>query len=156
MMSWLFGLLMKRVAFTLVMLLAIPLNAREIHAHDGHGAEKLGVSITELVNSSKEWNGQALPNYPAGQAEIKVLRIKIPSGVTLPWHYHPVINSAVILNGRLELYTKDGMTKSFGAGEALIEVVNTAHAGKAVGPDDVDLVVFYAGSKGIPTTVLSK
>jgi len=147
---------MKRAALTLFLLLAIPFNAREIRAHDGHGAEKLGVSITELVNSTKEWNGQALPNYPVGQAEIKVLRIKIPSGVTLPWHYHPVINSAVILKGRLELYTKDGMTKSFGVGEALIEVVNTAHAGKAVGPDDVDLVVFYAGSKGIPTTVLSK
>ena len=147
---------MKRVALTLAMLLAIPLSAREIRAHDGHGVEELGVTITELVNSTKVWNGEALPNYPAGQAEIKVLRIKIPSGVTLPWHTHPVINSAVILKGRLELYTKDGMTKSFEAGEALIEVVNTVHAGKAVGPDDVDLVVFYAGSKGMPTTVLSK
>ena len=131
---------MKRVALTLVMLLAIPLNAREIRAHDGHGAEKLGVTITELVNSTKEWNGEALPNYPASQAEIKAFRIKFPSGVTLPWHSHPVINSAMILKGRLELYTKDGMTKSFEAGEALIEVVNTVHAGKAVGPDDVDLV----------------
>ena len=147
---------MKRAALTLFLLLAIPFNAREIRAHDAHGAEKLGVTITELVNSTKEWDGQELPNYPAGQAEIKVLRIKIPSGVTLPWHYHPVINSAVILKGRLELYTKDGMTKSFGSGEAVIEVVNTVHAGKAIGPDDVDLVVFYAGSKGMPTTVLSK
>ena len=147
---------MRRAALTLVMLLALPLSAREIRADDGHGAEKLGVTIKELVNSSKEWDGQSLPSYPVGQAEIKVLRIKIPSGVTLPWHYHPVINAAVILKGRLELYLKDGMTKAFGPGEALIEVVNTVHAGKAVGPDDVDLVVFYAGSKGKSTTVLSK
>ena len=147
---------MRRAALTLVMLLALPLSAREIRADDGHGAEKLGVTIQELVNSSKEWDGQSLPSYPVGQAEIKVLRIKIPSGVTLPWHYHPVINAAVILKGRLELYSKDGMTKAFGPGEALIEVVNTVHAGKAVGPDDVDLVVFYAGSKGKSTTVLSK
>ena len=147
---------MKRVALTLVMLLALPLSTREIRAHDGHGAEKLGVTITELVHSTKQWDREALPSYPSGQAEIKVLRIKIPSGVTLPWHYHPVINAAVILKGRLELYTKDGMTKSFGAGEALIEVVDTVHAGKAVGPDDVDLVVFYAGSKGMPTTILPK
>ena len=48
------------------------------------------------------------------------------------------------------------MTKAFGPGEALIEVVNTVHAGKAVGSEDVDLVVFYAGSQGQPTTVLSK
>ena len=146
---------MKRVALTLVMLLALPLSARDIRADDGHGAEKLGVTTKELVNSTKEWDGQPLPGYPVGPAQIKVLRIKIPSGVTLPWHYHPVINAAVILEGRLELYLKNGTTKSFGPGEALVEVVNTVHAGKAVGPDDVDLVVFYAGSKGLSATILS-
>jgi|TARA_B100001063_G_C16564182_1_gene452541 quercetin dioxygenase-like cupin family protein len=147
---------MKRFTLTLVMLLTLPLGAGEIRADDGHGAEKLGVTIKELVNSTKEWDGQSLPEYPDGQAEIKVLRIKIPSGVTLPWHYHPVINAAVILKGNLELYLEDGRTKVFGPGEALVEVVNTVHAGKSIGNDDVELVVFYAGSKGQSTTVLSK
>ena len=145
---------MKRFTLTLVMLLTLPLGAGEIRADDGHGAEKLGVTIKELVNSTKEWDGQSLPEYPDGQAEIKVLRIKIPSGVTLPWHYHPVINAAVILKGNLELYLEDGRTKVFGPGEALVEVVNTVHAGKSIGNDDVELVVFYAGSKGQSTTVL--
>ena len=147
---------MKRFTLTLVMLLTLPLGAGEIRADDGHGAEKLGVTIKELVNSTKEWDGQSLPEYPDGQAEIKVLRIKIPSGVTLPWHYHPVINAAVILKGNLELYLENGRTKVFGPGEALVEVVNTVHAGKSIGNDDVELVVFYAGSKGQSTTVLSK
>jgi quercetin dioxygenase-like cupin family protein len=147
---------MKRFTLTLVMLLTLPLGAGEIRADDGHGAEKLGVTIKELVNSTKEWDGQSLPEYPDGQAEIKVLRIKIPSGVTLPWHYHPVINAAVILKGNLELYLEDGRTKVFGPGEALVEVVNTVHAGKSIGNDDVELVVFYASSKGQSTTVLSK
>ena len=147
---------MKRVTLSLVMLLTLPLGAGEIRADDGHGAEKLGVTIKELVNSTKEWDGQSLPEYPDGQAEIKVLRIKIPSGVTLPWHYHPVINAAVILKGNLELYLEDGRTKVFGPGEALVEVVNTVHAGKSIGNDDVELVVFYAGSKGQSTTVLSE
>ena len=147
---------MKRFTLTLVMLLTLPLGVGEIRADDGHGAEKLGVTIKELVNSTKEWDGQSLPEYPDGQAEIKVLRIKIPSGVTLPWHYHPVINAAVILKGNLELYLEDGRTKVFGPGEALVEVVNTVHAGKSIGNDDVELVVFYAGSKGQSTTVLSE
>ena len=150
------GYTMKRFTLTLVMLLTLPLGAGEIRADDGHGAEKLGVTIKELVNSTKEWDGQSLPEYPDGQAEIKVLRIKIPSGVTLPWHYHPVINAAVILKGNLELYLEDGRTKVFGPGEALVEVVNTVHAGKSIGNDDVELVVFYAGSKGQSTTVLSE
>ncbi len=147
---------MKRAAFTLVMLLTLPIGAGEIRADDGHGAEKLGVTIKELVNSTKEWDGQSLPEYPDGQAEIKVLRIKIPSGVTLPWHYHPVINAAVILKGNLELYLEDGRTKTFGQGEALVEVVNTVHAGKAIGNHDVELIVFYAGSMGQSSTVLSE
>ena len=84
------------------------------------------------------------------------MRIKIPSGLTLPWHYHPVINAAVILKGNLELYLEDGRTETFGQGEALVEVVNTVHAGKAIGNDDVELIVFYAGSMGQSSTVLSE
>ena len=52
-----------------------------------------------------------LPSYPKGQPNIKILRIRVPSGVTLPWHYHPVINTAVILQGTLELKLKDGTKK---------------------------------------------
>ena len=40
------------------------------------------------------WDGRTLPNYPDGQPKLKILRIQVPSGVTLPWHYHPVINAA--------------------------------------------------------------
>ena len=147
---------MKRVVMTFVVLLALPLSPLDIRADDGHGAKNLGVTIKELVNSTKEWNGNLLPSYPAGRPEIKVLRINIPAGVTLPSHLHPVINAAVILKGHLELYSEDGMTKTFGPGEALIEVVNTVHAGKALGSENVEVVVFYAGSQGKPTTVLAK
>jgi quercetin dioxygenase-like cupin family protein len=101
------------------------------------------------------WDGNILPNYPVGQPKVKILRIHIPSGVTLQWHYHPVINAAVILKGKLELKLKDGTQKIYKKGEALIEVVNTVHAGTALGTTDVDLVVFYAGEKEIPTTVLT-
>ena len=147
---------MKRVVLAFVVLLALPLSPLRIRADDGHGAEKLGVTVKELVNSTMEWNGKLLPSYPVGRPEIKVLKINIPAGVTLPSHLHPVINAAVILKGNLELYSEDGMTKTFGPGEALIEVVNTVHAGKALGSEDVEVVVFYAGSQGQPTTVLTK
>ena len=95
---------MKRVAFTLFILLALPLSVRDIRADDGHGAGNLGVTIKELVDSSKEWDGQSLPGYPVGPAQFKVLRINILSVVTLPWLCHPVINAAVIPESRLELY----------------------------------------------------
>ena len=75
---------MKRVALTFLVLLALPYSPLEIRADDGHGAEKLGVTIKELVNSTKEWDGQPLPSYPGAPPEITVLRIKIPAGLTLP------------------------------------------------------------------------
>ncbi len=147
---------MKRLSLALLLLFTVQFAAEPACSHDGHGAAKLGVKVKELANSSKEWDGNLLPNYPEGQPEIKVLRIQIPAGVTLPWHYHPVINAAVVLEGSLKLYLKNGTTKTYGPGEALIEVVGTVHAGQAIGSDDVDVLVVYAGAKGMPTTVLTK
>ena len=147
---------MKRLALTIVFLLTIPLESQISRAHDGHGAESLGVKIERLANATKQWDGVLLPNYPQGQPEIKILRIRIPAGVTLPWHYHPVINAAVILDGTLELHLQNGTKKTYESGDALIEVVNTLHSGKAIGDKDVNLIVFYAGEKGRQTTILKK
>ena len=126
-----------------------------IKSHDdGHGAERLGVKIETLAKSSFEWDGDLLPNYPKSQPEITVLRITIPPGTTLPLHTHPVINAAVILQGTLEVKLPDGTSRTFSEGEALIEVVNTAHYGKTVGNESVVVLVVYAGTKDSPTTVL--
>ena len=70
-------------------------------------------------------------------------------------HWHPVINAAVILKGALSLELADGSRRTFGEGEALVEVVNTVHTGQALGDGPVELVVFYAGVQGSPTTVLT-
>ena len=126
------------------------------HDQDGHGAASLGVTIEELANASQQWDGQPLPAYPRGQPQVKVLRIGIPAGVVLPWHTHPVINAAVIVRGTLALNLKDGTTRVFRPGEAIVEVIDTVHTGQAIGAEDVEVVVFYAGVEGMPTTVLQK
>jgi len=95
-----------------------------------------------------------LPKYPKSQPEITVLQITIPPGTTLPLHTHPVINAAIILEGTLEVILPNGTKRIFKEGEALIEVVNTAHYGKTVGNESVVVLVVYAGAKDKPTTVL--
>ena len=136
--------------------LLLSLSPLPLMAHDGHGAAALGVTVEELVNASQQWDGQPLPDYPRGQALLKVLRIGIPCGVVLPWHSHPVINAAVILRGTLALNLKDGTTRVFRTGEAIVEVIDTVHTGQAIGAEDVEVVVFYAGVEGVPTTVLQQ
>ena len=105
--------------------LLLSLSPSPLLAHDGHGAAALGVTVEELVNASQQWDGQPLPAYPRGQPQLKVLRIGIPAGVVLPWHTHPVINAAVILRGTLALNLKDGTTRVFQPGEAIVEVIDT-------------------------------
>ena len=127
----------------------LPLRAME----DPHAAGHQGVTVTTLVRSDRSWNGTQLPPYPSGQPEVTVLRIRIPAGVALPQHLHPVINAGVLLKGRLKVITDRGQTKVLAAGDGLIEVVNQLHAGRSLGPGPAEIVVVYAGVKGLPNTV---
>ena len=127
----------------------LPLRAME----DPHAAGHKGVTVTTLVRSDRSWNGTQLPPYPSGQPEVTVLRIRIPAGVALPQHLHPVINAGVLLKGRLNVITDRGQTIVLAAGDGLIEVVNQLHSGRSLGPGPAEILVVYAGVKGLPTTV---
>ncbi|WP_255022736.1 cupin domain-containing protein [Cyanobium sp. T1G-Tous] len=125
-------------------------NAR---ADDGHSAAALGVKVETLIRSDRSWNGDLLPKLNDIQAEVTVLRITVPAGVTLPRHLHPVINAGVLLQGNLRVESDDGASKSLQAGQALIEMVNKVHRGVSLGPEPAVIVVVYVAPKGSPITV---
>lgn len=85
------------------------------------------VKVTPMLKTQTSWDGQPL-QYPAGQAEV----------------------TGMVVEGELEVALKDGRRNRLKAGDALAEVVNTAHNGRNVGTVPVKLVVFYAGSKNQP------
>ena len=103
------------------------------------------------MRSSTSWDGGQIA-YPQGEAEITSVVLRIEEGQDPPFHCHPVPTMGYVLNGTVEIETSDGKKKRVGAGESLVEVMNTVHRGKAVeGP--VEIVVFYAGAVGVPVTV---
>lgn len=106
-----------------------------------------------LANASLSWDGSNLPDYPNGAPDITILRIKIPPGVQLPMHNHPVINAGVLLSGELTVVTEDKKILHLKAGEPIIEVVNKWHYGKNEGDKTAELIIFYAGSSDTPITV---
>jgi len=53
------------------------------------------VHVDVLAKTSLSRDGSRLPEYSKGTPEITILRIKIPPGVRLPLHKHPVINAGV-------------------------------------------------------------
>jgi quercetin dioxygenase-like cupin family protein len=110
-------------------------------------------SVETLAHATTSWDGAPLPAYPTGQPEVTVLRIRIPPGAELPLHHHPVINAGFMLKGALTVVSETGATLRLRAGDALVELVNTRHAGRNEGRDTAEIVVFYAGSAGQPITV---
>ena len=105
-----------------------------------------------LLETHNSWDGGALA-YPAGKAQVTSVILHIEPGEVLPFHCHPVPTMGYLLRGTLEVETEQGDKVRVEKGDAVVEVMNTLHRGLAIG-GPVDIVVFYAGAEGVPTTVL--
>jgi quercetin dioxygenase-like cupin family protein len=102
-----------------------------------------------LIQTTHAWDGTAYKHYPAGQPQITVLKITIPPHTVLKWHAHPMPNAAYILSGNLTVEKPDGARSHFVAGQALAETVDEIHRG-FTGNEPAVLIVFYAGTPGLP------
>jgi quercetin dioxygenase-like cupin family protein len=127
-----------------VILLCLPLAASALDA-------TATVKVVPLLKTGDTWNGAPIV-YPEGKAEITALMVEIAPGGETGWHRHAVPSFAMLLEGTLEVTLTEGKVKRLQAGEALAEVINTAHNGRNVGNTPVKLVVFYAGAVGLALT----
>lgn len=103
------------------------------------------IKVTQLLKTTQSWNGAPI-EYPQGQAEITALMLEMASGAETNWHEHPVPSFGVLLEGTLEVSLTDGRKKVMKPGEALAEVIATAHNGRNIGKTPLKLIVFYAGA----------
>jgi quercetin dioxygenase-like cupin family protein len=103
------------------------------------------VKVTQLLKTTTSWNGAPI-KYPQGQAEVTSLLVEIAPGGETSWHEHPVPSFGFLLEGTLEVSLADGRKKLLKPGEALAEVIATAHNGRNVGTTPLKLIVFYAGA----------
>jgi quercetin dioxygenase-like cupin family protein len=117
--------------------------------------QSAAVKVTEVIKTTRSWDDKPIA-YPQGMAEITGLLVEIAPGAETGWHSHPVPSFGLVLEGTLEVTSKDGRVNRLQAGEALAEVVNTLHNGRNVGGIPVKLVVFYAGATGQPLTINSE
>lgn len=110
------------------------------------------VKAMPLLKTDRSWDGTALA-YPAGPAEVTALLIEVAPGAETGWHLHPVPSFAYVLEGELEIRLRTGQSQRLAAGQALAEVVDTAHNGRNPGTVPTRLVVFYIGTPTRPLTV---
>ena len=103
-----------------------------------------------LLRASSSWDGKPYNSYPLGPPELSILKITLAPHTELEWHSHQMPSAAYIVAGELTLERKkDGKQQRFTAGQAVSETVDTLHRGVA-GSEPVVLIVFYAGSPGMP------
>lgn len=133
----------RTVFATTILLLVLP-----VHALDATSA----VTVTPLLKTTTTWDGQPIV-YPEGQGEVTAFIIELAANGETGWHEHPVPSFAYILEGELEVTRRDGSVKRLKPGEALAEVVNTFHNGRALNDQPVKLVVFYTGAVGKKLTI---
>ena len=107
-------------------------------------------AVTRVAETASSWDGAPLPAYPAGRPQVTILRATIPPHATLPRHTHAVVNAGVILRGELTVVSDNGTERTFRAGEGIVELVGTVHYGENRGDGETEMVMFYAGTEGVP------
>ena len=113
----------------------------------------MNVTTTELLRTSRSWDGAALPDYPQGRPELVAVRYEIPAGQRLGWHHHPVMNHGVLVQGELTIVCLDGRETTLHEGEPIVEMVGTVHHGENRGSVPAVLYMFYLSQKGLPLSV---
>ena len=111
------------------------------------------VKTTELIRTTKSWDGRELPDYLQGRPELVAIKYEIPAGQKLAWHHHPVMNHGILVQGELTIVSEDGIEKVVHEGEAVVEMVGTVHHGENRGTKPVILYMFYLSQEGLPLSV---
>lgn len=112
----------------------------------GAGASSLqtpspGATSTILNRTATTATGQRIA-LPQGPVEVVISRTEIPAGGALPMHKHPWPRYAYVESGRLRVHwERAGLTREFGAGDAVVEAIDEWHEGASIGTEPVRLIV---------------
>lgn len=117
-------------------------------------SSNLKTEVVTLAETTQSWNGDALPKYLDGNPKITILKITIPAHTKLKIHKHLVINAGVLLKGELKVVDEYNNELILKAGDPIVELVNTWHHGENNSNKPAEIIVFYAGNKDTPITVI--
>ena len=113
--------------------------------------EKLPVDVQEIFTSSKTIEGENF-KYPRGKAEMRLIRVEVGGGATIPLHSHPTPLMGHIESGELTLTKASGNSTTFKEGDSFVLAANTpAHTMSNLGKASSIMWVAVASAEGIPT-----
>ena len=111
------------------------------------------IIINNLISTSKGLEGKNI-SYPRfRQAELRLLKVTIPSGMRTPIHSHPAPMIVYVSRGRLK-QTRNNVITYFSSGESFVESnYGGKHFVENIGTKDAILFVSVSSAIGIPTSI---
>jgi quercetin dioxygenase-like cupin family protein len=100
--------------------------------------------LTPILKGGVDVLGTPLA-YPDGPAMVTSAIVTIPPGGTTGWHHHEVPLFAYILEGELTVEYRGRGSRTYRAGEGVLEAVNLPHNGTNTGSVPVKLLAVYMG-----------
>lgn len=110
--------------------------------------------VQTLLTTSQTVVGEDI-HYPCGgKPQVMVAVVTVAPGSQAAFHRHPAPLVAYILEGELTVDYGEKGSKTFRAGDALVEAMQVAHRGSNPGPAVVKLLAVYVGAEGTENVVL--
>ena len=117
----------------------------------GDFSSRSDVASEVLIQTTTSWDGGDF-EYPDGDSELTVARISLSAGSRIEAHCHTFPLASEVVKGEITITKLNGESRTFGEGEAVVEVFNTWHTAEA--SEDTELLVFYAAAEDVPLSVL--
>ena len=108
--------------------------------------------LTRLLSGGTDVLGTPLA-YPDGPVNITAAIVTIPPGGTTGAHHHEVPLFAYVLEGELTVDYGDKGTRTYRAGDSVLEAIDHVHAGTNTGAIPMRLLAVYMGGGTAANTV---
>ena len=115
-------------------------------------AQAIGLNSTMLLQASKTPSGQPL-EFPQLRNQFMALLVEIAPGGQVGRHMHPVPVMVYVLEGELTVEADGQQPRTYKAGQAAIEVVNTWHNGLNRAGIPLKFLAVFTGEEGKPVTI---
>lgn len=115
-------------------------------------AQAVGVKSTTVLQSSITPSGRPL-EFPLFRNQFSASLVEIAPGGQVGRHMHPVPVLVYILQGELTVEADGQQPRTYKAGEAAVEVVDTWHNGLNRSGVLLKFLAVFAGEEGKPVTI---
>ncbi len=105
-------------------------------------------TTTPLLATEQTVIGQEI-DYPDGEALITSGIVSLPVGGETGWHVHGAPMFAYVLEGELTVDYGSRGTRTYRAGDALVEAVDWPHNGRNTGTIAVRILTVYSGAEDV-------